>query len=508
MATINLASVGHTNGEVYTVEETQQIRPAITSELENLRQIDGKLSNLTVTTTEDLVEKLALTMNRKTIVANIGRYKAAIAPHNKLPEDIIRHVFHLLTSELVMFPLHRFALRKGHIVVEPLFVISHVCSGWRRVALNMPELWRGVQISYLEPKHLHPLQEWLSRAGSLLISVTIRDRLRPALHDFLRLYRCRDLVLRLSPPEVATLHPEALEYVENLNLIICGKSRGVVPVVFTHEQFPRLKSLKLSMTRGLKSGPTAGVKLDIRLNKLQSLDLASTPLSLIPCWSVLRQCGSLIECKVCLDSSDDSGDNTSLSNSSVEVIVLPQLRLLEISFDNNMGVDTFLDPLILPSLNTLKIERGIICWTAASYERMTERTNFGKLHELSICNCTSGTLDAGLLLKNAPCLRAIEIPPFAEINGETLVGLSTGQLGRSLHSFVLRGDHALEPLLSMVESRHKNALASQEQHYSEGKVVVPLQYVKLIDNAATKDIPRELLERENALRPRGIDIVY
>ena len=78
----------------------------------------------------------------------------------ELPTEILDHIFRLCARISGTVPL---PLRKRHIPIQ--IVISHVCSKWRQIALDSPELWADVSI---EDKDLfkddHVCQAWLSRA--------------------------------------------------------------------------------------------------------------------------------------------------------------------------------------------------------------------------------------------------------------------------------------------------------------------------------------------------------
>src|SRR6266576_2281273 len=55
------------------------------------------------------------------------------------------------------------------------FVLSRICSALRRVALSIPRLWSNVCIATFDPCSKRLAAEWLLKAGSCSVSITIYD---------------------------------------------------------------------------------------------------------------------------------------------------------------------------------------------------------------------------------------------------------------------------------------------------------------------------------------------
>ncbi|PFH53685.1 hypothetical protein AMATHDRAFT_115116, partial [Amanita thiersii Skay4041] len=67
----------------------------------------------------------------------IHRYETAIAPVKMLPPEVLRRVFTFCISDSIVIPVVR---------TDNRFVISHVCSYWRHIALSSHQLWDDICI--------------------------------------------------------------------------------------------------------------------------------------------------------------------------------------------------------------------------------------------------------------------------------------------------------------------------------------------------------------------------
>ena len=74
---------------------------------------------------------------RRRLYELVSRCKVALAPHRKLPEDVLRYIFALHVQEGMQVPLTRCS---GQFVIPAAVVLTHVCCLWRRIALSSPEL--------------------------------------------------------------------------------------------------------------------------------------------------------------------------------------------------------------------------------------------------------------------------------------------------------------------------------------------------------------------------------
>ncbi|KAJ6487131.1 hypothetical protein C8R47DRAFT_515998 [Mycena vitilis] len=91
------------------------------------------------------------------------------APHDKLPPELMAEVFLFCSTMPVVFPPK---------TDEPLLALTQICRKWRELALNVPELWARISVTFTEEQGdvdriVDLSQQWLSRAGkTYLLSIT------------------------------------------------------------------------------------------------------------------------------------------------------------------------------------------------------------------------------------------------------------------------------------------------------------------------------------------------
>jgi hypothetical protein len=104
--------------------------------------------------------------------------KALVSPARRLYPEVVAIIFeHCLAHDTE--PLNSY---RRKIQVSPLR-LSQICSGWRELALSMPQLWSSIRITFdpsllnyveIVQKRAKMLRTWLERSGSLPITVDIR----------------------------------------------------------------------------------------------------------------------------------------------------------------------------------------------------------------------------------------------------------------------------------------------------------------------------------------------
>jgi hypothetical protein len=114
---LNLSKVGRSNG-LHSAAEEAVIQQALIAAEQARITTEQKLAELT---------------------DQVTRYKIALAPHKKLPEDVLREIFNLVCHDQILSLEDE---DENNDVIQ----LSHVCSAWRRVALNIPRLWADVNI--------------------------------------------------------------------------------------------------------------------------------------------------------------------------------------------------------------------------------------------------------------------------------------------------------------------------------------------------------------------------
>jgi hypothetical protein len=304
MPLLNLTNVGLTN-ESYSEQQESVIRQAL--------KIAGGLQP-----NAEITEKIA-------------RYKRALAPHRKLPEDVLRHIFTLLCEDDPnIYPN------------TPALVLSYVCSAWRFIVLQMPHLWISVKVimktdfrqSYLiSVKNDHKIRlakMWLSRGGSLPRLLVLRSnpsRIHDPIKQLILPYPYRVLELSLYWMDLQwawDIQPEYMVPLEILK-IDCDSSGFQRFPEYTlpfQAQMPNLTHLSLDRCIRLDF-QTLGT--NIPWHQLISLRL-DYPIPFMTCLNViLRQGLTLTSCYLRPDADPDS-----TINPDPEPLVLPRILTIEL----------------------------------------------------------------------------------------------------------------------------------------------------------------------------------
>ena len=453
---VDLASIGRTN-RVYSDEEGAYIRNIL----------------------------LVARQQKEEIVDLIGRCEVALAPHKKLPPDVLRSIFHFSSETRAEFPLS-----KGGVGLR-LLRITHVCSAWRQLAFEMPALWSDLSI-YLSSadrsrhhKTLSSARQWFTRAQdmprSLFIDlVWLGSYDVPHLHDvweqilkFIALYRLRDLELKYPANHLKLKLPDhAWPSIERLHLINERFKSSTNSLFSDSGTLFNLKHFKIwgaSNHRGLDNV--------IRWHQLRTLDIRAFEHSEIItpsfCLNVLRQCHLLEYCDLSL-GKEPSFVSTAVA-SGKEKIVLANMDHLCLRFFDGSVASAFLQPLVIPNITTfiLGIEyfdetwAKLNCDMAALIGIIQCSAGMHQIHRLEIE--TSPLLDIGILLELLPSLEQISIES-GHLTANAIERLSSGRLGPRLWDICLDHTHDVDKILSMVESRHQNATKSFDSEQIESRL--------------------------------------
>ncbi|KAF8637795.1 hypothetical protein AX17_002565 [Amanita inopinata Kibby_2008] len=85
--------------------------------------------------------------------------------HEKLPAEVMQLIFEMCAppNHIIHIPLIR---RLRELIGYTLVLISHICSAWRTLVLDMPRLWSHVRLDLHPPsyKNIDAAQTLLSRA--------------------------------------------------------------------------------------------------------------------------------------------------------------------------------------------------------------------------------------------------------------------------------------------------------------------------------------------------------
>ena len=448
---VDLTSMGRTN-RIYSEAEEAYIRNILLAAQQRKEEVDLDL---------------------------IGRCEVALAPHKKLPPDVLRSIFHFCNEKLVEFPLSRrdTALRLLH--------ITHVCSAWRQLALETPALWSGVAILLSSDadrsRHhqaLSSARQWLARAQdtprSLFIDVSWLDfyDCPHSLHDsiweqilkFVALYRLRDLELQYPINNLTLKLPDhAWSSIERLHLIGDRVDISTKSLFSDFGSLSNLKHLKIRYASNFR-----GLDNVVRWHQLRTLDIWTLGYSEITpslFLNILRQCQLLKYCSLSL-AKEPSFMSTVTPRE--EKIVLANMDHLRLEFFDGSVASTILQPLVIPNIATFILEISfpekrrtqLNCDMPALIGIIQRSAGMRQIYHLEID--TSPLLDIGILLELLPSLERISIKS-GHLTDNAIERLSSGKLGpRLYHIFSGHTHDAADKILSMVDSRYSTKSADSK----------------------------------------------
>ena len=279
----------------------------------------------------------------------------ALAPHKHLPPEILAEVFlHCsLDGKLgVLIP-------SSHPLPAP-WVLGHVCSRWRRIALGEKRLWNSIYYEGNLRRHVFLLEEAFKHSGQSTLQLEASDS--PSYPSFLR-----EVVLPQS---------------HRITSLLLDFSAAVTLVDFLFLPsglFSELECVKLHVTSvqilGYHSVPQAPATVFQRASRLRRitvpvldeyspLDLALpwdqlTYLALTPgfmkpsdSFKVLSLCPNLCECRLC-PYFDPLESPTVFLPASIQLPLLQKLVLYVVLMTNSYA-DVF-RPLVFPKLKQLAV---------------------------------------------------------------------------------------------------------------------------------------------------------
>ena len=284
------------------------------------------------------IEKL---LNQKWDLVNaVNRYNVALAPHKRLPPEVLRSIMIFAASE----PTRLSVSNQG------VYAMSHVYSAWRQLVLNTPELWSKISLDDSKgmDNKIRIAREWLSRAQNHPISFTIDGANYNVVENLIKHYPCRALYLSCSywdagreqEPPLANVSLGALE---TLHL------RGLAPPELLGEGFllPALKSLSVSQIQNLKIiHPIAPqlhyLRIQCPMPRSQVLELMSL-------------CRQLENCELNIAPNPKNSSQSSKSDAKPQLVVIPTLHELKLTFHEGANPPAFIMHLRLSNLSSLSI---------------------------------------------------------------------------------------------------------------------------------------------------------
>ena len=409
----------------------------------------------------------------------IGRCNIALAPHKRLPPDVLQSIFHFCGTR-VQFPLKS---KQGQDL--RLLHITHVCFAWRQLALEMPALWSKISIYLSEgdwkqhDRTLSAARQWFDRAQDMRRSLSTffngfasgiqHVYVSPHLHglwekllEFMALYRLEELDVHYPINRVALKLPNHVwPSIRRLNLEDDGHCPGEQQLFSNFGKLSNLRHLKV-----IDSLHLDGIDQIAPWHQLRTFEVwGLTGCSIAPssCLNVLRQSRLLERCHIKLSQE-------SSFTSTEEKIVLTNMDYFEVGFLGGLEVPMFLRPLVMPNIVTFSLSVAIAsmdlsCDMPALLGIIQRSGGMRRIRRLHI-GPSSAVLDVGILLELLPSLDSISIRS-GHLTDNTMELLSSGKLGPRLCDIELKFPHNADKILSMVESRYQNATRSPDSEQNE-----------------------------------------
>ena len=314
----------------------------------------------------------SLLEKRNALQSSIDRCDSILSLVRRVPVELWRDIFsHCLST-------HRNPIISYS---EAPLLLTHVCSLWRSIALTTPQIWTRIYVPVFStakdpiwavtPTHLDRpelsdffadkmeyrctmVQEWLGRAGSLPLSISLTmqsgEPLQPIHRQLLdiiiqSLDRCQHLELMLimmgeAQNILMRVGAAQLPKLHELNIYLLRASMEMVEGsgLFTTPSLRKLSIVYLPMR-----GSNDSFFAPLNWRNLNSLSIGSSiPLGWVH--RLLRHCPYLVYCNLKMK------DGGSVPN--FEPILLPDLRKLCI-YQECLNVDNLYSTLGAPGLRTL-----------------------------------------------------------------------------------------------------------------------------------------------------------
>ncbi|KIL66338.1 hypothetical protein M378DRAFT_384788 [Amanita muscaria Koide BX008] len=466
-------------------ESLQHVRTEIKNKEEQLaRQVEALQLELSVLESQehDLIDK-------------IERYSTALSPHNKLPPEILRHIFKCCVDDNEMEEIP--VTYKGG-----AYTISHVCSAWRRIALDTPELWTGISLQLTEEneEQIRVARQWLSRARTLPRSISINqdsDSLDSELDgwgdniilNLVAHYPLRLLELTLPYTQLEQLKGLLDQSLSTLEVLRLKQYPGdaeseILPLLFRPtDTLSKLNILVLEGDWDLQNLNAVG-----SWSRIVHLNI-EPEISAPQCFIILQQCSQI---EICSLYVQDTG-----AVSTVPDIILPQIHCLWIctgGVTTKLLVDAMTAPK-LGSLSFLQTQSPFSNVDTAAFCQMIERCQ-GLTHLTALCiGATSEPLDPLTLLEKLPHLETMQISNGI-LDEDTMNRISLGKVGSNLKNMTFESRHGASEILRMVEVRQQNA--SLNSYWPLARVS-PFTEIRFNCISVSSSLEEDLISRKNAL---------
>jgi hypothetical protein len=437
--------IGRTNAHL-SHHEAKYTKARLQAREHQLFRFTEAIKNATGVNRTNLIEDIS------NLAALIGRYHIALAPHKKLPREMLQHIFHYVSLGCNMSDpsLH-----------DAPLLLGRVCSTWRRTVLGMPELWKNlhffVENSHSRSQKVNAAHMWFSRAGDLPLSLTITDTSRnsapredfvnqiivPFSHKFKYLH----LVLQSSQIKALfSLPVGSLDSLEELHVVAhTGDDPPCIlppwtPPISVFSPQARLRRIRIQLTPFV-------VPQTFRLpwDRLETFRCDSS-LQSEDCHELLLSCQSLRKLHVRVFGIRHSGPCT-------VQIPLQNLCSLTVQLCDTESYDLFFLPLILPALRSLVIYNyDGLPWSHKMYSSLLERSAC-QIEELYLGTLDAESHDVLSLLQLTPSVKSITFSHNTYIDTDVLHRVGDFSIGGRLEEIFMKGTRNLDSILTLLEMR-------------------------------------------------------
>ncbi|KAF9462685.1 hypothetical protein BDZ94DRAFT_1260505 [Collybia nuda] len=343
-----------TTNYVPTIDEIAQISRLLVEPLDQLRRLDAEISRLQQSIDE-------LTAKRQRLDEFITPHQALLSPIRRIPQEVLQEIF------LRCLPTNHNSVMSCR---EAPLLLGRVCSLWRSLSMTMPALWSSIYISVPQPTTAawegvniavltQAVTEWLSRSGTLPLSITLyhttaRTEEQPLVQYMVSLCsRWKHVDLSLSTftyPLITSLTKEDVPLLES-----CSFRTPTLGLSATYDiSFKNPPEVLQAHCLRRLLIPSFMVPLNIpnwsalaEVLVVQGSFVTLHGLRIDAALSVLRHCQSLVVCTLALTEAN-------ISVNELPVVTVPNLKTLALHGGHGMG--SFLERLRLPALCNLELK--------------------------------------------------------------------------------------------------------------------------------------------------------
>lgn len=383
-----------------TESEGTRLKGLILEEEDNIRHVDDEIAQV-----QAALDALMLRLSNH--CARLDTYTRITSCIRRLPTEILVKIF-LVWHEV------------QHVNDRPMpnstpLIISHVCSQWRDIAIDIPELWEDIRIDANRDGAVCLAKLWLSRTKTSLFSITLwtYDLFQTGIIDFLLPYlpNCRSLRMHLPGSvfyylDLSVIPPGSMRRLEHIAVMISTSIRNgaLAPQnpIWEHlsHQFHHAPLLRSAIISSIGS-------LDMKQIVLPWSQLTSLSLSMSFCPEIfvaLRQCQSLELCELYVQHPED-GNLWVPDLSSTTVTYLPYLRRLTALVQDGSIMNHIYQSFTLPALVYLSVSSP---WSSEAFLSFQARSRF-ELKELELAGSTLGLEEIEPILRSISSLRCLNL---------------------------------------------------------------------------------------------------